>query len=1736
MASSAASTLEVPKKTTFKRLVYKTGRKAKVAYCYEVKPGEVEKAKCENRMQKLAGKAAKMTASAAGSVCKKTGKVIKKTSIIWPIRILLGFLDVLALPYGKMRGRDINFPLLWKAGAILLVLDVWIFLLIDSVGGRIVQDRASAGIIFALAQTLIPGGIALGAISLIIGGIRLQQGKSFSQKYGAELEPLPAFESGVIFKIGDLKLSLRDMHTNIGAFGGIGTGKGHCVSSSISTTYGRVKLNVVAVGDKILSPTGKEETVLDVVYLGEQTLWHLQTEDGLLTKCTSDHLWLVKEQGQEGEILTQTGSLAELISQGKTFFVQTEASNFDWVKITSIHEAQEREECRCLILSGTDHLYIADGIVTHNCLDPEQDVLMFDGTLKKVKNLQPGDFLMGPDGKARRIMVTSTGYGPLYRIVPIYGKGKPWICNDAHVMTLQYTSRNGSRPARVTPNGIVEKDHSDRIKHYKGISQVFGETLSKTSRRRQQKLLEEKDYTADVPLKDFIARKAPSRSLSHFWKLFRAPGIEFPNDEEHDPSRFRYTHEALNEEEFYLAGAWIGDGIISSGWCNQDDVIKTSVKRYLTELADNKRDFNVYIQNPEKPEFEVITPRGIGHGGAISNLEKYLLEFTTASFEQKGQGRNLANMYKRFGGQYDKDIPNWALTAPRIKRLELLAGILDTDGSYDEPCHCFDLTQKRLWIVEKTVWLCRSLGLAACEPYESWKKAKNGTKILPTIAELQADPGLLKDFVERGILKLALHLKEGKISQVEHNELVTAFQGLTNPAPKLLLTPAPAGGFENFSDFVRHELPRDPDYLTWDEAKTRRDLEALLLLHESEKRERYWRTAISGDIHLIPTRVPSKQVSRLRAETRLDGRDIEHIDSRDTKDELCFGWDAEPIGEGPYCGFTLDGDGRFLLGDFTVTHNTVSVMIPLMRQFFQQLNHDTDDPEDEAQKVAALILDEKGDFIDSTIMEMMLAGRPITDLVLIDPDLDLFRYNPLDPSQSADENAEKLGKVQKIISGGGGGGDNKYWDDTSKATIKYFLQLLEVYKPKEKIGLDDIARFMRDDQLATILCDEVEAKIEAKKEANEINEETYGMIYDAISGTRNQWINLAQNTKSILKTTINQMLSSLASNPRLQKVFCRDTNFSFKDLPNKGKIVLFRGSGIDKATAKLICVCLKIDFQTWQKRRNGSAASAFGLNTTRTVLFICDEYQEFVTCGDEGDQTFYGVSRSARTCAIVATQSLNSLKGPIKNQEQTNTLIQNITTWIFLRTTDKDTMELGALWAGQSKQEDFSQSQNTGGFIEVASNMSGGSGKDSSVSISRKLEENFRKDDFSKLITMTMEKSRSGPWYSEAIVYHYHDTDAEAESRCYKTKIPHYYYDKELRKRAGSNVSHLDNLFYDRNWQRKTLQRALVEIARVRAKAGDDKRTFLEKMATSGKLAPIQDPEEARRARILEAATQELDEQSEEANSKIRGKKLSGEVQQAKEMTAEDLAAIKEKRHKLMADQSNATSEIERKEIEREIGRLSHLLAFNQLQALSRGTSKPGTIGKEVLEANKNLFNMEDEPKEITEPAEGDSPETSEDTEGVIESHENGEEVWDPMEGIESEKFTEDSDDDYYPMDEEEQRRQIQELLHPNAEKPSEEEATEEENEEPNPIIVEDTEPNDPNEDPVVIINSMEDEPNSDLDDEDYPGDIDQNDEPQMPDTPEDIPDIPEDDSEESNSDDNKKSPSANPSATDEFL
>ena len=68
----------------------------------------------------------------------------------------------------------------------------------------------------------------------------------------------------------------------------------------------------------------------------------------------------------------------------------------------------------------------------------------------------------------------------------------------------------------------------------------------------------------------------------------------------------------------------------------------------------------------------------------------------------------------------------------------------------------------------------------------------------------------------------------------------------------------------------------------------------------------YLRVHISGDLDTIPTRVLRKQAPPRKQK----------------KNVLRCGFTVHSVGEGEYFGFTVDGDHRYLMGDFTLTHNS----------------------------------------------------------------------------------------------------------------------------------------------------------------------------------------------------------------------------------------------------------------------------------------------------------------------------------------------------------------------------------------------------------------------------------------------------------------------------------------------------------------------------------------------------------------------------------------------------------------------------------------------------------------------------------------------------------------------------------------------------------------------------------------------------------------------------------------------
>jgi hypothetical protein len=260
------------------------------------------------------------------------------------------------------------------------------------------------------------------------------------------------------------------------------------------------------------------------------------------------------------------------------------------------------------------------------------------------------------------------------------------------------------------------------------------------------------------------------------------------------------------------------------------DKINVSVRDYLSWPEYKRKKFVGYRVGIEYPEYNVKIPPyilglwlgdGTHNQAELTNIDKEVIGIWQAFGEANNlkmstyqdirhrlvfstvqESNNLQNPFiaalKYYNLYSNKHIPKEYLFNSKKARLQLLAGLIDSDGSKDAHSRQFSITQKSDEVAEDILFLCQSVGLKAT---------------------LQKTIG------------------------------------------------------------------------TW----TYKNIQK-----KSYKNVIY----ISGDTHLIPTQIERKKV-------------LENL-----KTNLHFGFSVERLAEDTYYGFELDGNSLYVLGDFTVTHNT----------------------------------------------------------------------------------------------------------------------------------------------------------------------------------------------------------------------------------------------------------------------------------------------------------------------------------------------------------------------------------------------------------------------------------------------------------------------------------------------------------------------------------------------------------------------------------------------------------------------------------------------------------------------------------------------------------------------------------------------------------------------------------------------------------------------------------------------
>jgi superfamily II DNA or RNA helicase len=370
-------------------------------------------------------------------------------------------------------------------------------------------------------------------------------------------------------------------------------------------------------------------------------------------------------------------------------------------------------------------------------------------------------------GKSRLLVCASGGAGKCL------GRGTPVLMHDGIVKPVEEVSigdllMGPDSGPRVVVSLARGREMLYRITPIKGDPYVVNEShvlsLKVTCGRNKSFVWSGNRLghgdTINIPVRQFVSEGEYFHRCTVGWRC----GVEFSP---------KSLHENLPP---YMLGLWLGDGTATNFSISKPDPeIRQAVFEYAQSIGMRVRES---ISTSKCPTYHVVSPE--------------------ESIRGRGHRPNVAtNALRDLGLLSNKHIPHAYLTSNRADRVQLLAGLMDSDGSLTNGGYDYICISKFLCL--QVAYLARSLGLAAYVK--------------------QCEKGCQNGFVGT-----------------------------------------------------------------------------------------YYRLGISGDCSFIPCRIP-----RRKAAPRTQCKNV-----------LVTGIRAEPIGEGDYFGFEINGADRlFLLGDFTVTHNTV---------------------------------------------------------------------------------------------------------------------------------------------------------------------------------------------------------------------------------------------------------------------------------------------------------------------------------------------------------------------------------------------------------------------------------------------------------------------------------------------------------------------------------------------------------------------------------------------------------------------------------------------------------------------------------------------------------------------------------------------------------------------------------------------------------------------------------------------
>jgi hypothetical protein len=330
-------------------------------------------------------------------------------------------------------------------------------------------------------------------------------------------------------------------------------------------------------------------------------------------------------------------------------------------------------------------LLLYHGLGSGKCHKKGTPIIMSNGEIKLIENIQVGDLLMGDDSTPRTVTSLARGRDKMYDIIPV--KGEKYTVNQEHILCLR---ASGFPKLSLNNHKSNTNFNVQWLENNEFCSKTF--TFNSSDIENKEKMRENatlffeeiqnnprtNDNVYEISVKDYLNLSNKKKGFLKGYKM----AVEFPVKElPIDP---------------YMIGYWLGDGTSRGAALTSQD---STVLYY-------------FVKN--LPKYNLSLNYSTGYTYRISGNGKYY-------------NNNFLNTLKDLNLISNKHIPIIYKCNSRENRLKLLAGLIDSDG-YLSNNGGFEFTQKNETLMDDVIYLARSLGFSCYKSSKNTTWTYNGVK------------------------------------------------------------------------------------------------------------------------------------------------------------------------------------------------------------------------------------------------------------------------------------------------------------------------------------------------------------------------------------------------------------------------------------------------------------------------------------------------------------------------------------------------------------------------------------------------------------------------------------------------------------------------------------------------------------------------------------------------------------------------------------------------------------------------------------------------------------------------------------------------------------------------------------------------------------------------------------------------------------------------------------------------